>query len=88
MEPCPICLSAAQAFRIDQLVYGTTDHRLGAVETYLQLLNTGPPHPFHNISTVISGIKQEACARVIKDFFRERRSQKKKRKEKGRHKNE
>ena len=33
VEPCPMCLAASHAFRIDRLVYGTVNPRLGAVES-------------------------------------------------------
>ena len=35
VEPCPMCLAALHAFRIERLVYGTTNPRLGAVESAL-----------------------------------------------------
>ena len=33
MEPCVMCLSSAYLFRIDHIVYGTIDVRLGAITT-------------------------------------------------------
>lgn len=73
LEPCPMCLSAALAFRMDRLVYGASDLRLGAVETYQQMLQQ--PHPFHNISLVRAGIYQEESACMLREFFRTRRRQ-------------
>lgn len=73
LEPCPMCLAAAQAFRVDCLVMGAPDLRLGAVTTHMNLLRIAP-HPFHNISHVVSGIRQEECAVILRDFFRRRRS--------------
>jgi len=78
LEPCAICLSAAQAFRVAAIVYGAPDLRLGAVSTHLQLLDdTAPQHPFHTISSVTSGIRQDECGALLQSFFRERRQQKK-----------
>jgi tRNA(adenine34) deaminase len=71
LEPCPMCLSAALGFRIESIVYGAPDLRLGAIESYQQMLQL--PHPFHTISTVESGVCQEESARLLRDFFRERR---------------
>ena len=30
LEPCTMCLSAALAFRVDRVVYGARDYKLGA----------------------------------------------------------
>lgn len=73
LEPCPMCLSACQAFRLPKLVYGAPDLRLGAVKTHLHLLDV--VHPFHNISTVVDGVGAEESANELKVFFRNRRSQ-------------
>ena len=75
LEPCPMCLSACQAFRVDAIVYGAPDLRLGAVETHMQLLQI-VQHPFHNVSTVISGVQEELSAEMLREFFRARRKQK------------
>jgi tRNA(adenine34) deaminase len=75
LEPCPMCLAACQAFRLPTLVYGAPDLRLGAVETHLRLLDV--QHPYHNISTVISGVGREDSAALLQDFFRKRRREQK-----------
>lgn len=75
LEPCPMCLAACQAFRLPTLVYGAPDLRLGAVETHLRLLDV--QHPYHNISTVISGVGREDSAALLQDFFRRRRLEQK-----------
>jgi tRNA(adenine34) deaminase len=71
LEPCPMCLSACQAFRLPRLVYGAPDLRLGAVETHMRLLDT--THPFHNVSTVIKHVRAQESADMLRDFFRKRR---------------
>mmetsp|Transcript_26719 Transcript_26719/g.55943 ORF Transcript_26719/g.55943 Transcript_26719/m.55943 type:complete len:394 (-) Transcript_26719:673-1854(-) len=86
LEPCVMCCAAAQAFRIDQIVYGAPDVRLGAtggrqasdsesVESRPFDLLTAAPHPFHNISNVVRGIQRESCAHELQNFFRQRRKQ-------------
>jgi tRNA(adenine34) deaminase len=75
LEPCPLCLSACLAFRVDRIVYGAPDHRLGAVESYIRLLDS--PHPFHKPQEVISGVCADECGNVMRQFFRARRSKKK-----------
>lgn len=75
LEPCPMCLSAAQAFRVSEIVYGAPDLRLGAIETYIRLLDL--QHPMHNIDTVVPGILQNESASMIRSFFRRRRQKQK-----------
>lgn len=82
LEPCPMCLSAAQAFRVSKVVYGAPDLRLGAVETHIKLLDVAT-HPFHDTMEVVGGIKSQECGQLLIDFFRERRKQKKKAKKSG-----
>jgi tRNA(adenine34) deaminase len=73
LEPCPMCLAAAQAFRVEEIVYGAPDLRLGAIETYIQMLEY--QHPIHNIDSVVPGILKEESANMMKSFFRQRRAQ-------------
>ena len=75
MEPCPICLSSAQAFRIHTVVYGAPQVRLGAVESHMRMLEDYT-HPFHTIEEVIPGVMKEECAQLLKDFFRQKRKEK------------
>jgi tRNA(adenine34) deaminase len=75
LEPCPMCLTAAQAFRVNSIVYGAPDLRLGAVETHLRLLDV--THPFHTIGEVVPGISADESANLLKDFFRKRRKESK-----------
>ena len=75
LEPCPMCLSAAQAFRCKSVVYGAPDMRLGAVETYIKLLDE--KHPYHDVEA-IGGILEEESADLLKNFFRRRRTQRRK----------
>ena len=72
LEPCPMCLAACQAFRVDTVVYGAPDLRLGAVTTYMHMLDDYK-HPFHNITTVVGGVRRDECAALLRDFFRQRR---------------
>mmetsp|Transcript_10331 Transcript_10331/g.30225 ORF Transcript_10331/g.30225 Transcript_10331/m.30225 type:complete len:244 (-) Transcript_10331:1180-1911(-) len=75
MEPCPICLSSAQAFRIHTVVYGAPQVRLGAIESHMRMLDDYK-HPFHTIEEVVPGVRKEECAGLLKDFFRKKRAEK------------
>lgn len=83
LEPCPMCLSAAQAFRVARIVYGAPDLRLGAVETYMNLLEH--PHPFHDCLEVVGGVRSDEARDLLVQFFRDRR---KKSKDKGKAKDD
>ena len=72
LEPCPMCLAAAQAFRCKSVVYGAPDMRLGAVETHIRLLDN--KHPYHDVEA-IGGVLAEESAAMLRDFFRRRRTQ-------------
>jgi tRNA(adenine34) deaminase len=72
LEPCPMCLAAAQAFRIEEIVYGAPDLRLGAIETYMRMLDYN--HPMHNIDLIVPGVLKEESADMMREFFRGRRT--------------
>ena len=76
LEPCPMCLAAAQAFRVKEVAYGAPDIRLGAVETHIRLLDMAV-HPYHPSMEVVGGVRAAECAKIIKDFFKKRRMAKK-----------
>eukprot|EP01082_Thalassiosira_pseudonana_P004480 g4286.t1 g4286 contig15:718958-719914(-) len=77
LEPCPMCLASIQAFRIDNIVYGANDNRLGAVNTHMDLMSVAT-HPYHEVKSVIGGVRKEECGDILVQFFRERRKSKKK----------
>ena len=79
LEPCIMCFAAAHAFRIDQLVYGAPDIRLGACESYVTMVDittsASTKHPYHTISDITSGIYANESSTLLRNFFRQRRQQ-------------
>lgn len=71
VEPCPMCLAAIYAFRVERLVYATENNRLGAVTGAMRIPTD---HPFHTLN-VDSGILRNEAAALMHDFFRRRRIQ-------------
>jgi tRNA(adenine34) deaminase len=69
-EPCPMCLGAIQSFRIKKVVYGASDHRLGACGSWVNLV--AAQHPFHNVE-IEGGILEEESSILLKRFFQMRR---------------
>ena len=71
LEPCPMCMSAIQSFRIKRVVYAAKDTRLGACGSYIDLVDNFK-HPFHKIE-VINGLLEEESSSLLKRFFLLRR---------------
>ena len=76
LEPCPMCLASIQAFRIDHIIYGAPDNRLGAIKSHMNLINAAQ-HPYHEVKSVTGGVREEECGNIMVQFFRERRQKKK-----------
>ncbi|MEW6209466.1 MAG: tRNA adenosine(34) deaminase TadA [Acidobacteriota bacterium] len=70
IEPCAMCAGAIVHARIQRLVYGASDPRAGAVETYFQICTTD----FLNHRVAIEkGFLEEDCRQMLQSFFRQRR---------------
>lgn len=67
LEPCLMCAGAAYWSRISRLVYGAKDEKRG-----FSLLGKTVLHPK---TAVKSGVLEEECARLLKDFFETKRNQ-------------
>ena len=71
LEPCPMCLAAIHAFRVDRLVYAAPNARMGAIESSLRA-QAADDHPYHSLE-VTSGVLAEPAGELMRRFFRERR---------------
>lgn len=71
IEPCAMCASAITHARIRRLVFGADDPKAGAVGSAFEVLNH--PKANHRVE-VVSGILQDDCARLLREFFRRKRS--------------
>lgn len=72
LEPCPMCAGAAVNSRIDRLVYGASDPKMGCVETFYALCTESR---FNHQVEVRSGILAEECAELLQKFFEHLRQQ-------------
>ena len=71
LEPCPMCMGAILLARIPRVVCGCRNRKLGAAGTVL------PLHDFPGLSLrcrVEHGVLHSDCARLLEDFFRQRRA--------------
>ena len=73
IEPCLMCMGAVLNARISRLVFGALDPKWGAAGSLYDL--TRDARLNHRIE-VTSGIMEEECARVVREFFRLRREPK------------
>lgn len=71
LEPCTMCAGSFLHTRIDTVVYGAGDSRNGALGTNL---NVNDYKAFNHKLTIIPRVLQEECSRLIKEFFKERRT--------------
>jgi tRNA(adenine34) deaminase len=70
LEPCPMCAGAVVNARIPLVVFGATDPKAGAVQSLFQLLSDAR---LNHRAEVVSGILDQACGKILTDFFVERR---------------
>ena len=71
LEPCPMCAGALVNARIGRLVYGCTDPKAGACGTLYDIVRD--PRLNHRLQ-VRSEVRADACAHILQEFFRQRRS--------------
>lgn len=70
LEPCPMCAAAISFARIRRLYYGADDPKGGAVESGVRFF--GDP-TCHHAPDVYSGLAEQESARLLREFFAERR---------------
>lgn len=74
LEPCIMCAGLMHQARIDRCVYGAPDPKAGALGSlYAIHQDDRLNHTFE----VSSGILEEECAQLLKDFFAAKREQNK-----------
>lgn len=69
LEPCPMCAGAIINSRIDRVVFGAYDEKAGCFGSAVNF----SLKPFNHKPHIIGGFMEEECARVLKDFFVEKR---------------
>ncbi|GAB6085987.1 tRNA adenosine(34) deaminase TadA [Alkaliphilus crotonatoxidans] len=67
IEPCPMCAGAILQSRIDRVVIGAMDPKAGACGSVVNLLNE--PR-FNHQTEIITGVMEEECSEIMKDFFK------------------
>ena len=70
LEPCAMCAGAISQSRISKVVFGAWDEKAGASGSVWDLLRD--PRALHKVE-VTSGVLEEECAAMLKEFFSEQR---------------
>ncbi|MBX3101931.1 MAG: nucleoside deaminase [Bacteroidetes bacterium] len=65
LEPCVMCAGAMKWTQVGRLVYGASDEKYGFTRK--------APEALHPKTQVSPGVLAEACAELLKAFFREKR---------------
>jgi tRNA(adenine34) deaminase len=67
LEPCAMCMGAIALARVERVVYGASDPRLGACGSALDVLDAAvAPH----LRSVEGGLMADECSAILKDFFK------------------
>lgn len=71
LEPCVMCAGTILAARLGRVVFGAWDDKAGAVGSVYDLLRDGRlPHA---VPEVVSGVRAEESAALLRQFFTARR---------------
>lgn len=66
VEPCVMCAGAIGWSQLGRLVYGAADPKRG--------FSVYAPNALHSKTEVVSGVMEEACGNLMRDFFKKKRN--------------
>lgn len=67
VEPCLMCAGAIYWSKIGKVIYGADDEKNGYKKT------AAANWPFHPKTELIRGVLKDDCAKLMKDFFKNKR---------------
>jgi len=70
LEPCAMCAQAISLARIRRLYFGAYDPKSGGVDHGARVFDHAT---CHHKPEVVGGLAEADCAKLLKEFFRERR---------------
>lgn len=70
LEPCTMCAGAIQLARVERVVFGAFEPKTGAVGSLRDVLRDSRAN--HTVE-VIAPVAEEACGKLLQDFFTARR---------------
>src|SRR5204862_1432550 len=70
LEPCAMCAGAIVLARVPRVVYGCADPKAGAAGSVLDVL---AEERLNHRPAVVSGVRADECAALLREFFAARR---------------
>ena len=70
LEPCTMCVGALIHARVEQLIFGATEAKAGAVISKSKLLDE---NYFNHKINYLGGVLEKECGKVLSEFFKARR---------------
>src|SRR3954463_7082256 len=70
LEPCAMCAGAIVLARVPRVVYGCSDPKAGAAGSVLDVLSEDR---LNHRAAVVTGVRAEDCAVLLREFFAARR---------------
>lgn len=67
LEPCSMCAGAIIQSRIDKVYIGTMDEKTGSCGSVFNLFED---YTFNHKVEVVTGVCQQECESILKDFFK------------------
>jgi tRNA(adenine34) deaminase len=67
VEPCLMCAGALYWSKVNRIVWGADDEKNGHKRI------TKEESPFHQKAEILNGVLKEDCAKLMKDFFKDKR---------------
>lgn len=74
LEPCMMCMGAALHARLARIVYGATDPKTGVCESVLEQQQY---QSLNHHTEIVAGVLHERCGEQLRNFFRQRRADRK-----------
>ncbi len=74
LEPCVMCAGALVLSRVDRIVFGALDPKAGGSQSLYQITHDSRLN--HRLR-VDGGLLQDECSKILSDFFKMKRAQKK-----------
>ena len=78
LEPCLMCAGSILQSRIKKLVYATCEQKFGVIESKMQIFNN--QSIFNHSVEVVSGIFKLEASELLKEYFKQKRKSKIKKK--------
>lgn len=73
LEPCPMCAGALINSRMKTVYYGAPDPKAGSCGSLINLFAL----PYNHQPALVSGVLEQECADILRNFFRELRKKRK-----------